>query len=376
MKPDAAPVFLLYSCSLHRNIPKASYLPVYLAAAYTLLVIYASLHPFTGWHDTGVDPGDFIFAAWPRHWTVFDLAINILAYVPLGFLWVPSLQLRCGWLPAVLLATLLGSMLSLSLETLQNFLSSRIASNLDLACNSFGAMLGALAGVRWGAALLDGGRLHALSQRLVGDGPQAHSGLVLLALWLLTQLNPEILLFGNGDLRGLLAVLGASAPPPYEVERFPWVEAAVTASNTMAIGLLCGCLLRERHRQLAALIIVLALLVKSVSLMVLTSTPSLAWATHGSLTGLAAGTLLWLLASLLPRYMQQALAALSLMLATTLVNLAPENPYLELMLQVWHQDHFLNFNGLTRLTSVLWPFLALPWLMLMVLRQRHLETSA
>jgi hypothetical protein len=34
------------------------------------------------------------------------------------------------------------------------------------------------------------------------------------------------------------------------------------------------------------------------------------------------------------------------------------------MLQIWNPGQFLNFNGLTRLISSLWPFLALPWLMI------------
>jgi hypothetical protein len=61
---------------------------------------------------------------------------------------------------------------------------------------------------------------------------------------------------------------------------------------------------------------------------------------------------------------RQALAALALMLAAVLANLMPDNPYLENTLRVWQQGHFLNFNGLTRLASSLWPFLALPWLMM------------
>ena len=342
-----------------------AHLPLYLATAYTLLVIYASLHPFHGWRDSGVATSAFLLAPWPRYWTAFDVVTNILAYLPLGFLWVPAFQSWHGRLVAVLLATLLGSTLSLSLESLQNFLPSRVASNLDFATNFFGVLLGALAGARWGAELLDGGRLHAANQRLIGDGAMAHSGLVLLALWLLTQLNPEVLLFGNGDLRGVLAVLGAPEALPYTAEHFPWVEAGVTASNTLAIGLLCSCLLRERRRQLAAILIVVALLVKSFSLMLMTSTAGFAWATSGSLAGLGVGATLWVLTSFLPYLQRQALAALSLMLATTLVNLAPENPYLAAMLQVWQQGHFLNFNGLTRLTSSLWPFLALPWLMML-----------
>jgi VanZ family protein len=355
-----------------RSVPPP-HLPLYLAAAYTLLVIYASLYPFTGWHDNGVSPTDFLFAIWPRYWTSFDLVTNILAYMPLGFIWVPALQPRYGRLLSVLLATLLGCCLSLSLETLQNFLPTRVASNLDLASNCLGVLLGALIGTRWGAELLDGGRLHTLSKRLIGDGPMANSGLVLLALWLLTQLNPEIILFGNGDLRDVLATLLTTEPLPYSAEHFPWLEAGVTASNTLAVGLICTCLLRERRLQLAVALFITALLVKSFSLTILVSNIDLTWMTFGSLVGLGGGLLLWLIISFLPRLLQQALAALALMLATTLVNLVPENPYLAATLQVWQQGHFLNFNGLTRLTSALWPFLALPWLML--LRQNAPEKS-
>jgi hypothetical protein len=74
---------------------------------------------------------------------------------------------------------------------------------------------------------------------------------------------------------------------------------------------------------------------------------------------------LWFLATPLQARWQRALAATSLLIATTLVNIAPENPYLENTFQLWNPGQFLNFHGLTRLASNLWPFLALPWLMLM-----------
>ena len=339
-------------------------LPLYLAAAYTLLVIYASLHPFLDWHDSGAPVTDFLFASWPRYWSAFDLFTNVIAYLPLGFIWVPTLQPRRGTWRALWLTALLAVCLSVSLETLQNFLPSRVPSNVDLGCNALGAILGAIAGVRWGALLLDGGRLYAVIRHRIGRSAMAEAGLVLLGLWLLTQLNPEILLFGNGDLRGVLSAVGLQAPLPYIAGQFPWVEAGVTASNTLALALLFGCLLRSGRYWLPAALIVAALLVKSFSLMLLMSTAGLAWATPGSLTGLALGSVLWLAASPLPGRLRQAIAALSLMLATVLVNLAPENPYYAAILQVWQQGHFLNFNGLTRLTSALWPFLALPWLML------------
>ena len=338
-----------------------------------MLVIYASLHPFSGWRDSGAPVTDFLSAAWPRYWTGFDLFTNVIAYLPLGFIWVPTLLPRQGIWSAAFLAVVLGACLSLSLETLQNFLPSRVPSNVDLGCNTLGALVGALAGARWGSLLLDGGRLHAIIRRRIGRGAMADAGLVLLALWLLTQLNPEILLFGNGDLRGVLSAVGLQAPMPYVAGQFPLIEAGVTAGNTLALGLLFGCLLRSDRYLLPALLIITALLVKSFSLMLLMSTAGLSWATSASLAGLTAGVLLWIAASRLPARFRQMLAALSLMLATVLVNLAPYNPYYAAILQVWQQGHFLNFNGLTRLTSALWPFLALPWLML--LRQETTERA-
>ena len=354
----------------------SSRLPRYLATAYTLLIIYASLHPFTGWRDSGADILAYLSAPWPRYWTGFDLATNIFAYLPFGFLWVPALQGHVRRVWAVLLTILLGLTLSGMLETLQSFLPSRVASNVDLATNVLGTMLGALLGWRWGKVFLDGGRFHAWIRSRVGEDALAHGGLVLMGLWMLTQLNPEILLFGNGDLRGFLEKMDWLENPPYVVEHFPWVEASVTGTNTLAVGLLVSCLLRVHIRRLGLMIFVVALLMKSLSLTVLTSTASVAWATQGNLTGLGGGIVVWWVASFLPYPLRQMLAALALMLATTLVNLSPENPYQAMTLQVWQQGHFLNFNGLTRLSSALWPFLALPWLMLQRENRKELASSA
>jgi hypothetical protein len=39
-------------------------------------------------------------------------------------------------------------------------------------------------------------------------------------------------------------------------------------------------------------------------------------------------------------------------------------------MKVWQQGHFLNFNGLTRLVSALWPFIALGYLIYLASRRR------
>jgi hypothetical protein len=95
-----------------------------------------------------------------------------------------------------------------------------------------------------------------------------------------------------------------------------------------------------------------------------------AWLTPGALLGLAGGAslLVLMLAVALPRAARLALAGLLLMSATVLVNLAPENPYLANALQQWPQGYFLNFNGVTHLVSLAWPFVALFYLMLLAPR--------
>ena len=338
----------------------ASRLALYLAGAYTALAVYGSLYPFTGWTDSGAPLTAYLTAGWPRYTTAFDIATNVAAYVPMGFLWVAALRPGLGRWLAPLSAVVIGMLLSLSLETLQNFLPSRVPSNLDFGGNVLGTLAGAIAGGFWGATLVDGGRLHDLRHRVFVAGTMADKGLMLVLLWLLTQFNPETLLFGNGDLRDLLG-LDALA---YEVDDFARVEAMIVGANTFAVAMLVSLL--ARGRLTVPILLVAGLVAKSFAFeLIMNGHDGLAWATEGSLAGLGAGVGLWLPASLLPHRWRQALATLALLFAAIVVNLAPENPYLENTFQVWNPGEFLNFHGLTRLTSNLWPFLALPWLILL-----------
>ena len=143
------------------------------------------------------------------------------------------------------------------------------------------------------------------------------------------------------------------------------MEMATVAAQTLAIALI-GTRLAANHPVLLPLALIgAALAVKSLALMLLIeSLHGFAWATPGTLGGLTLGLILWAATSRLDNNARLPLAALALMLAVVLANLMPDNPYLEHTLSVWRQGHFLNFNGATRLVSSLWPFLALPWLML------------
>ena len=221
----------------------------FLLAVYVLLIVYASLYPLAGWRDPGVPLLGFVAAPLPRYITFFDVAANFLGYLPYGLLCVLVVHPRLRGAAAAWAAIVTGSVLSLSLETAQNFLPARIPSNLDVVAQRRRRRWRA----RWRAffspALLGGGPLQRLRAEALAPGTAADLGLTLLGLWLFAQLNPATLLFGTGDLRDLVA---GPAGARYGAELFVSVEAVIAAANLAAVALLapprcapvrrcCGC---------------------------------------------------------------------------------------------------------------------------------------
>ena len=336
----------------------------YLALAWLGLVIYGSLHPFSGWRDTGISPLAFLEGGWPRYWTGFDLTANVAVYLPLGFFFTLALSALPGRLVGLIVAVILAGATSLSLEMVQNWLPSRVPSNLDLACNTLGGLLGAIAGQILGPRVLT--RISRIQQQLIAPVSHAELGLTLLGLWLLVPLSPEILLFGAGDLRQALGLVGAV---PFAADSFAKIEAGIIALNTIAVGLIVRWLIFRTSWSyvIVPLFIVLALLVRTLATSILIGPQdAFSWLTPGAQSGLGYGVLALLILLPLPATARLMLAALALMAATVLVNLAPPNPYSLAALAAWRQGHFLNFNGLTRLVATLWPFLTLPFLFLTV----------
>ena len=331
-------------------------------AVYVLLVAYATLYPLSGWRDTDASAFAFLAAPWPRYVTAFDVATNFFGYLPFGLLCVLALNWSHSRGAAFALATFAGAGLSLLLESAQSFLPARIASNVDVLANVSGAAVGALLAVAYARWLLGGGPLHRLRAQALTPGAAADLGLALLGLWLFAQLNPATLLFGSGDLRDLLA---SAAGESHKAELFVSIEAAITAMNLAALAVLASACARPGApvRRLVVSLVVLGLVVKTFAFAILMRAEHvLAWLTPGAQMGLAAGIALAMAALWLPRAARLALAAVLLMAATVLVNLAPPNPYFAATLKVWEQGHFLNFNGLTHLVSAAWPFAALVYL--------------
>ncbi|MDB5945978.1 MAG: putative rane protein, partial [Ramlibacter sp.] len=174
-----------------------------LAQAYAALIVYASLYPFSGWRDQGIAPWAFLASPWPKYWTGFDIAANLVGYAPFGFLLALSF-LRRGGKPvmpsnssAIVVATLVASLLSLCMEALQSYLPFRVPSNLDFALNALGALIGAA--VAGGLELA--GAIDRWSRfRLRWFVEDARGALVLLALWPFALLFPASVPLGLGQV--------------------------------------------------------------------------------------------------------------------------------------------------------------------------------
>ena len=348
-----------------------SSLPRYLLTAYVLLIAYASLYPLSGWHAHGASPLAFVAAPWPRWITGFDVAANLFGYLPFGMLCVLSVRPAFGAWRALALAVLGGMLLSLALEATQSYLPTRVASNVDVLTNVAGALLGAVAGLLAAPWLLGTGSFRRLRAHALVAGHQVDLGLTLLALWLFAQLNPATLLFGTGDLRDLLA---EPAGPAYGAELFVTVETLTAAANIVAVTLLASAMMTRAApmRLLLFALLGAALAVKALAFAILMrAEQAFAWFTPGAQQGLAIGLALMLFAVALPRVLRLALAAVLLMAATVLVNLAPPNPYTAATLKVWEQGHFLNFNGLAQFVAAMWPFAALLYLIDLAARRER-----
>jgi len=197
-----------------------------LALSYAALIVYASLSPFTGWRlPTELPWFGFGHLPWnPWWWTPFDLVANLLGYMPLGALVFFALvrsERHVGW--SALWAALAGTLLSLSLESLQNLLPQRVPSSLDLALNTAGTLLGlgvALI-VHWAGGL---DRWQVVRDRWFIA--RSAGGIALLLLWPMGLLFPTPVPLGVGQILVHIEewAVAAFANTPWELWADDWFD--------------------------------------------------------------------------------------------------------------------------------------------------------
>jgi VanZ family protein len=349
---------------------------------YTALIVYGSWYPFMGWRSLGIAPFAYLFDPMPQYLTAFDVITNVVGYMPFGALVVLAVYPRWRGPLAVAAAFVLGALLSGTMEAVQTYLPTRVASNLDLAANTLGALLGAAIMSPATGALLDRGLLRRL--RLLWFERDRTALASLAAAWPFATMYPAPRLFGLGNWPRALWLrfdsttqdaLLAWTPSAWHVGSWPtlaagWLpddvwEAAITTLNLFAALALASLPLRRLapRARLLLLFIVVTLFVK-VGATFLQSQSGLAfdWATPGALAGLACGTLAALVALRVRRRWRAALAGVALVVALVFVNLLPVNPYFDVVLADWRQGRYLHFNGLAHWLAWVWPYAALVWL--------------
>ncbi|MES2561610.1 MAG: VanZ family protein [Pseudomonadota bacterium] len=324
-----------------------------LAIAYWVVIAYTSLQPFRGWWLPPEEIRAFLSAPWPRYITLEDVLINICAYVPLGFLLTRAFMARFEAVYAVLLAAAVAMLTSVSMECIQMFMPTRIASNVDILTNSLGGLIGALASPLFAPSRILGIRLTRLRAQWFVYGISADVGLILVFIWLISQTHPNAQLFGTGNLRDTFAL-------PIWLIHTPQLlvaaEAAVAGFNLLGVGLLVVALTRETMPRGLAVAAVMAAGLASKALVAYflsRGAAPFAWLTPGVIVGLLVGSVVLYGLTRVPRRVQWVAAGLSLAAALVTINIAPENPYQTIPHQFLRgATHFLSL-------SELWPFLAL-----------------
>jgi len=345
--------------------------------AYTFLIVYASWYPFKGWHKVGASPLGYLVEPLPRYWTWFDVSIDIVGYIPFGIL----LVLACyPWLSRVwsaILSILAGALLSGTMEAVQTFLPSRVASKLDLMSNSLGVFLGVMLGCVLTPWLLEKDLLGQVRRRwFVSD---TSSGLILVMLWPLAQIYPQGYLFGLGQLVPTLSNwlndyvdisidLGELLRQGINltIEQYWLSETIITCFGLIGAVLILLCLLQPQapKARLVTLLIFITLSTKSLALALLFKpVNAYSWLSPGAQAGLIVGGLMLYGLAFTPARVQRHLAMFMLAISLLVINFVPGNPYFVDTLSTWNQGKFLNFDGAAQFLSILWPWLAI-WFLL------------
>lgn len=350
------------------------------------LIVYATLHPLTGWHWPGWDGIRWLLPK-QSHELMSDVTANLLGYLPFGLvLCLAWFRSNKGPWVAAWRTLLIASALSYGLELSQHFLPGRVPSVTDWILNTVGAAWGVLGALT----------LHALGMVDVWNRlrdrwfiPQAGHGLALLCLWPLGLLFPPPLPLGQGQILPQLRLLWVelTRDTPWQAWFVPddplmlWAGLAGGAQATpwatelevltVALGLLAPlCVACALASQRSLRIALMALLVLSAVVFTALSSAlnfgpvhAFSWVTLPAAAGMLLGASSAVLLVGRGRGTCAVLGLAVLVGLLVLVHQVPSDPYYAQTLQAWENGRFIRFHGLSRWFGLLWPFVALAWLL-------------
>ena len=344
------------------TMPRGTKLAFYLALTSILIIVFASLYPFSGWRDPGIAALSFLSKPLLKHVLPADLLINFSAYVPLGFFVSMAALSRFRHAGAFFISALFCCLLSLSMESIQMYLPARVASGLDWLANSCGGMSGALVALRtWRLPIFD---IHLAKFRdaWILNGNAGDAGIALIALWLFTQVNPSLPLMGSWVLDE-----GPLLQRLFSPHHFSPVEAGSITLNLLSFGLVASLMLRPERSKVMPVVLALflAILIKSAMAgFLLKPDVFFAWANQEAIVGVAIGLFLIFTLRNFPPRIRATIAAAAILAQIAFTGLTPDiaSPTSELFLFDWKYGQLITLNGATSFLAKLWPYLALLYL--------------
>jgi VanZ family protein len=330
-----------------------------ISLAYALLIVYVSLNPFDFNLQNGIAAWAWLSAPLPRFITLFDVLVNILAYIPLGFLLVFAAYPRWRNFAALGLALGISATLAFAVESLQTWLPTRIPSQMDWWANVLGSLLGGLLAIPLGPQWLSGSAIRRRFDQWFGLN-WAACALFLLFPW--SQIYPQSSWLGTGVWGH--AIYGTIDWGTMVINHF-LQEFIITALCWVGTALLLSLGMRPKAPQWKILntLLCLTVLIKVIfTSLQFGAEFSLLWLTAGAIWGMAVSTVFLKWAVHFSVASKFWLALTCLLSATIAINLLPDNPYFILNLRHWNQGRLLHFNELMQWVSVVWLPLALFWI--------------
>lgn len=334
---------------------------------YALFIVYASLHPFYGWR---IPEAPFWPSILPRYHTDFDDFINVAAYIPFGSLLASALARRHrSDLAAILAAAAAASACSMVMETAQWFLPGRVASVLDWACNTLGALAGALLslsppGRRFGQVM------HRWRAGFFPVDGTVDAGLIIVLIWLVAQTNPSVPFFEAGNMINQLTA-SWNADPYNPLFLIPQVVGV--GLNVCGFALFVSLLLKGRTPSLVIVAILAGgLFLKFLAAGLMLKAPLLGkWLGPAPVLGLVAGCLALLPLLKAGRRTRIHLAVLLVFAGGLMSKMTSIYDAFDETLRLfdWPYGQLANFASLTRYLNEIWPLLVLLYLFYLLYRR-------
>ncbi len=332
-------------------------------AAWGLLIAYASLYPLLPLRAPSGEAALAFFLR-PRYVVGFDIGLNVVAYMPLGVLACLYFAPAAGRVRAIARAVLFGAALSFAMESCQLFIPNRVASVYDVAANAAGTLAGALVFTDPIYSVV-ARPLGAWREATLVPGTWGDTGLVLVVLWLIAQLNPALPFFGAGNI-----------VDPVEDVVPALLQPLAVAFGICGFGLFISALLKGASGSLRVtlLLLSLALWLKFVGASFMLQ-PHVAeeWVSLGRVVGLAGGLAAFAPLRRLPLAGRIYVAIVTLLAGALLSKIFGAYSALDELLRVfrWSYGQLASFTTLTRFLHELWPFAALTFLIALFLRIRR-----